>query len=318
MGRRRRHVPVRTRARPRPCLCRRHGRSGQPRLRGAAEAAFWSYGYSTRAERAAFLTPSPMKSRPAPRPSPRSAVRNRPARGPPSGRTRPHHGPVAPVRQPHPQGRISGPAPRSGAARPQAAAASRHPPDGAPHRPRRRLWRLELSAGLLDRGRGHRRGAGRRLPGGGQGAPFAHPGTGEIVAEAIHAAIRSCNLHPGCFADSGRSPRCWHGAGDESVIKAVGFTGSLAGGRALFDLCASRPEPIPSLANWAASTRCSFAAGDGRAGGSAGAGLGRVADHGRGQSSAPIPASPSPSTAGNRPLHRGHPAALERSARRPC
>jgi NADP-dependent aldehyde dehydrogenase len=29
------------------------------------------------------------------------------------------------------------------------------------------------------------------------------------------------------------------------LIKAVGFTGSLAGGRALFDLCAQRPEPIP-------------------------------------------------------------------------
>ena len=28
-------------------------------------------------------------------------------------------------------------------------------------------------------------------------------------------------------------------------IKAVGFTGSLGGGRALFDLCAARPEPIP-------------------------------------------------------------------------
>ena len=30
-----------------------------------------------------------------------------------------------------------------------------------------------------------------------------------------------------------------------SLIKAVGFTGSLGGGRALFDLCARRPEPIP-------------------------------------------------------------------------
>src|SRR5690606_9487047 len=29
------------------------------------------------------------------------------------------------------------------------------------------------------------------------------------------------------------------------AIKAVGFTGSLAAGRALFDLCAARPEPIP-------------------------------------------------------------------------
>jgi alpha-ketoglutaric semialdehyde dehydrogenase len=30
-----------------------------------------------------------------------------------------------------------------------------------------------------------------------------------------------------------------------SLIKAVGFTGSLGGGRALFDLCARRAEPIP-------------------------------------------------------------------------
>ncbi len=29
------------------------------------------------------------------------------------------------------------------------------------------------------------------------------------------------------------------------LIRAVGFTGSLAGGRALFDFCAGRPEPIP-------------------------------------------------------------------------
>ena len=29
------------------------------------------------------------------------------------------------------------------------------------------------------------------------------------------------------------------------LIRAVGFTGSLAGGRALFDLCAARPDPIP-------------------------------------------------------------------------
>jgi len=29
------------------------------------------------------------------------------------------------------------------------------------------------------------------------------------------------------------------------LIKAVGFTGSLRGGKALFDLCAQRPEPIP-------------------------------------------------------------------------
>ena len=74
----------------------------------------------------------------------------------------------------------------------------------------------------------------------------AHPGTGEIVAEAIDAAIRTCNLHPGVFSliQGGRRD-----VGTALVqhprIKAVGFTGSLAGGRALFDLCAQRPEPIP-------------------------------------------------------------------------
>src|SRR5690606_2764768 len=55
-----------------------------------------------------------------------------------------------------------------------------------------------------------------------------------------------CNLHPGVFSliQGGRRD-----VGTALVqhprIKAVGFTGSLAGGRALFDLCAQRPEPLP-------------------------------------------------------------------------
>ncbi|MGA0542179.1 aldehyde dehydrogenase (NADP(+)) [Neotabrizicola sp. VNH66] len=74
----------------------------------------------------------------------------------------------------------------------------------------------------------------------------AHPGTGEIIAEAVHAAIGKCGVHPGVFSliQGGRRD-----VGTALVqhprIKAVGFTGSLAGGRALFDLCAARPEPIP-------------------------------------------------------------------------
>ncbi|WP_313349424.1 aldehyde dehydrogenase (NADP(+)) [Paracoccus sp. (in: a-proteobacteria)] len=74
----------------------------------------------------------------------------------------------------------------------------------------------------------------------------AHPGTSEIVAEAIHAAIRACNLHPGVFSliQGGRRD-VGTALVQHPVIKAVGFTGSLAGGRALFDLCASRPQPIP-------------------------------------------------------------------------
>ena len=74
----------------------------------------------------------------------------------------------------------------------------------------------------------------------------AHPGTSELVAEAFHAAILRCGVAPGVFAliqgsghELGAALVC------DPWIKAVGFTGSLAGGRALFDLCARRPEPIP-------------------------------------------------------------------------
>ena len=74
----------------------------------------------------------------------------------------------------------------------------------------------------------------------------AHPGTGEIIAEAIHAAILSCNLPSGVFSliQGGRRD-VGTALVTNPLIKAVGFTGSLAGGRALFDLCAARPEPIP-------------------------------------------------------------------------
>ncbi|WVT78069.1 aldehyde dehydrogenase (NADP(+)) (plasmid) [Sinorhizobium chiapasense] len=74
----------------------------------------------------------------------------------------------------------------------------------------------------------------------------AHPGTGEIVAEAALAAVMAHGLHPGVFSliQGGRRD-VGTGLVTHPLIKAVGFTGSLAGGRALFDLCAGRPEPIP-------------------------------------------------------------------------
>jgi len=74
----------------------------------------------------------------------------------------------------------------------------------------------------------------------------AHPGTGEIIAEAVHAAIKKHKLHPGVFSliQGGRRD-VGTALVTHPLIKAVGFTGSLAGGRALFDLCVSRPEPIP-------------------------------------------------------------------------
>lgn len=74
----------------------------------------------------------------------------------------------------------------------------------------------------------------------------AHPGTGEIIAEAIHAAIENCGLHAGVFSlIQGGKRDVGTALVQHPLINAVGFTGSLAGGRALFDLCAQRPTPIP-------------------------------------------------------------------------
>lgn len=74
----------------------------------------------------------------------------------------------------------------------------------------------------------------------------AHPGTGEIVAEAIHAAIQSTGMPAGVFSFiHGDSHAVGAALVQHPLIKAVGFTGSLRGGRALFDLCAARHEPIP-------------------------------------------------------------------------
>ncbi len=74
----------------------------------------------------------------------------------------------------------------------------------------------------------------------------AHPGTGEIIAEAIVAAIQRTGMPVGVFSliQGGRRD-VGTALVTHPAIKAVGFTGSLAGGRALFDLCAQRPEPIP-------------------------------------------------------------------------
>lgn len=74
----------------------------------------------------------------------------------------------------------------------------------------------------------------------------AHPGTSDLVAQAIDAAIKTCGIHPGVFSlIQGGNRAVGTAIVQHPLIRAVGFTGSLGGGRALFDLCASRPEPIP-------------------------------------------------------------------------
>ncbi len=75
----------------------------------------------------------------------------------------------------------------------------------------------------------------------------AHPGTAELVARAIDAAIRTHKLHPGVFSliQGGDSRDVGAALVTHPLIKAVGFTGSLKGGKALFDLAMQRDEPIP-------------------------------------------------------------------------
>lgn len=77
----------------------------------------------------------------------------------------------------------------------------------------------------------------------------AHPGTSQLVGEAVDRAARACELEAGVFSllfDDG------HEVGAQLVahpkVKAVGFTGSQAGGLALARIAAGRDEPIPVFA----------------------------------------------------------------------
>ena len=80
-------------------------------------------------------------------------------------------------------------------------------------------------------------------------AHSSHAGTTELVGRAIQAAVKACGMPEGVFS-------LIHGPGrvvgtalvQHPATNAVGFTGSLAGGRALLDLATARPKPIPVYA----------------------------------------------------------------------
>lgn len=77
----------------------------------------------------------------------------------------------------------------------------------------------------------------------------AHPGTGELVASAVVKAAKKTGMPEGVFSNLNSSGI---EVGELLVkhpkIKGVGFTGSLKGGRALYDLASQREEPIPVFA----------------------------------------------------------------------
>jgi NADP-dependent aldehyde dehydrogenase len=77
----------------------------------------------------------------------------------------------------------------------------------------------------------------------------AHPGTGELVGQAIQKAVADCGLPEGVFSLLGGTSReLGQGLVTDPRIKAVGFTGSRGGGMALSALAAARREPIPVFA----------------------------------------------------------------------
>lgn len=77
----------------------------------------------------------------------------------------------------------------------------------------------------------------------------AHPGTSDIAAQAVGHAAGRLGLSPGVFGMvHGTSPQVSLAVVRHPAIAAVGFTGSLRAGRALFDAAAARPHPIPVFA----------------------------------------------------------------------
>lgn len=82
----------------------------------------------------------------------------------------------------------------------------------------------------------------------------AHPHTSEIAAQAILQAVRDCGFPDGTFSHLlDHTVTVGSALVSHAAVKAVGFTGSLRGGRALFDLAAARPEPIPVYAEMGSS-----------------------------------------------------------------
>ncbi len=76
-----------------------------------------------------------------------------------------------------------------------------------------------------------------------------HSGTGELVASAIIKAAEKTGMPNGVFSNITGSGRVVGSAlVKHPKVKAVGFTGSIAGGRALYNLGSQRDEPIPVFA----------------------------------------------------------------------
>ena len=76
-----------------------------------------------------------------------------------------------------------------------------------------------------------------------------HAGTGELVASAIIKAAEKTGMPNGVFSNlNSKGIEVGVQLVNDPKVKAVGFTGSIRGGRALYDIANQRPEPIPMFA----------------------------------------------------------------------
>ncbi|MDF2158862.1 aldehyde dehydrogenase (NADP(+)) [Algoriphagus sp. CAU 1675] len=76
----------------------------------------------------------------------------------------------------------------------------------------------------------------------------AHPETSRKVADCIHQALLKTSLPAGIFTHVEGGIDVGQALVKHPVTKAVAFTGSHGGGKALFDLANQREEPIPVFA----------------------------------------------------------------------
>jgi NADP-dependent aldehyde dehydrogenase len=77
----------------------------------------------------------------------------------------------------------------------------------------------------------------------------AHAKTSQLVADAISKAMTSTGMPRGVFQHlHGSSFAVGQALVTHTLTKAVGFTGSFAGGKALYDLAVQRKEPVPVFA----------------------------------------------------------------------
>lgn len=90
----------------------------------------------------------------------------------------------------------------------------------------------------------------------------AHPATCELVGRTIAEALEKSGLPAGVFSLlQGATHRVGESLVQHPLIKAVGFTGSYRGGKALYDLAVRRPEPIPVYAEMGSTNPVFFLPG---------------------------------------------------------